>query len=121
MAIKLFPRKNGNLRSCTFDVKCGEYAKLSGYGLCPGVCVRINQVHENKCLCEYSEKPYCVAGGQVGLDDSCSDAVIPMPGTYVAYICVSEEAELDDDFRVYADVCTNLENLQAVVTATSGV
>lgn len=118
--IQLFPTKDGATRSPQFTVKCGEYATLSGFDLCPGTCVRIAKVHEDKCRCEFSEKPFCVAGGQVGLDDCSSEAYIPLPGTYVAYLCVDEGVELDDEFRVYADVCTNVENLQVVATAMIG-
>lgn len=118
--MKILPRKDGNLRSRTFDIRCGEYAQITGYSLCPGVCVKFSRVHEDRCNCEYNEKPYCVAGGQVGIDSCSTNAIIPMPGTYVAYLCIDEGVELDDDFCVYADVCTNVENLQAVVTAMSG-
>lgn len=117
---KLLPRNNGNLRSCTFEVGCGEYGLITGYGLCPGMCVKFNVVHEDRCRCIHNEKPYCVAGGQIGIDACSSNAAIPMPGTYVAYLCLEEGVEIPDDFCVYANVCTNVENLQAVTTATVG-
>ena len=97
-----------------FEVKCGSYAKFSGYGLCPGICIRVNQIHEDKCKCIYDEKPYCLFGEQSGLDANCTEMVIPMPGCYVAYICAEDEWD-PEDFAVYMDTCTDLENLQTVL------
>jgi hypothetical protein len=101
-----------------FEVKCGCYVKLSGYGLCPGICLRINQIHEDKCNCIYDEKPYCLFGEQLGMDSNCTETVIPMPGCYVAYLCIDEDVEWDvDDFAIYMDTCKDLENLQTVLMA----
>ena len=116
-ARKLFPRKSGSLRSGTFTVGCGEYAKITAYDLC-GVCIRVSEVHEDKCACEYSEKPYCLNGRQLGLDEKCSQLIIPMPGCYVLYVC--EDDGNIDDATVYLDICTNIENVQAVI-AEAGV
>ena len=118
-ALRVFPRTREQTRSVEFQVAPGEYGKLTGYNVCPGVCVRINQVHENRCNCEYKEKPYCIAGKQIGLT-ACGDAILPMPGVYVAYLCVDEGVELDDDFCVYFESCTNVENLQVAVMAALG-
>lgn len=116
-AYKILPHNYQNLRA-RFEVKCGEYAKITSYGLCDGICVKINQIHEDKCRCIYDEKPFCLLGSQVGIDDSCPDAVIPMPGCYVAYFCIEEGLDWDlDDFAIYLDVCKDLDNLQAVLTA----
>ena len=118
-AYKILPNEQcpENLRF-KFEVKCGSYAKLSGYGLCPGVCLKINQIHEDKCRCIYDEKPYCLFGEQLGMDSNCTETIIPMPGCYVAYLCISEDLDWDvDDFAIYLDHCTDLENLQTVLMA----
>lgn len=101
-----------------FDVECGCYAKLSGYGLCPGICLKINQIHEDKCRCIYDEKPYCLCGSQLGMDETCQEVIIPMPGCYVAYLCIEENVEWEvDDFAIYLDKCKDLQNVQTVLMA----
>lgn len=125
--ITLFPQKQKydcktgekvlSTRSGVIRVKCGEYVKLKAYGLCPGMCIKISEVYEDKCKCEYFECPYCVAGGQIGVDADCPSAAIPMPGCYVAYLCVEEDVELPEEWKVVAEVCDHVENLQVVMTA----
>lgn len=117
--MKLFPRKNGSLRSKEFSVPKGGYAQLDGYDLC-GVCVQIFQVHQDKCKCEYEEKPYCVLGKHVGIDENCTTAIIPMPGCYVAYVC--EDDGSIEDAAVYLEVCKDgISNLQTVVSAAGAM
>ena len=115
---KLFPNNKGNLRSKTFCVGNGQFARLTGYDLCPGICMRISKVHENPCICLHHEKPYCIAGGQVGLDANCSDAVIPEKGDYVAYLCVADDVEIPEDFCIFLDICEDLDNLKVVIAAS---
>jgi len=112
------PPKDGGRRSKAFDVCDGEYALLTGYGLCPGMCVKLIQVHEDKCRCIYEEKPYCISGEQVGLDHKCTTAVLPMPGCYIAEVCTSKDLDLMDlDYSIYLNVGKDLQNLQVVVSA----
>lgn len=99
-------------------IGCGEYMKLTGYCLPEGVCIKINEVFEDVCKCLYFEQPYCVAGGQVGLDCDNPRASIPMPGCYIAEICLPDPCiEFDDEFIVIAEKCTNVENLTTVIHA----
>lgn len=104
-----------------FEVKCGQYAQLSAYGLCPGVCVKVDQLHEDKCRCIWDRKPYCLFGEQIGMDSECTEAIIPMPGCYVAYLCIDENVDWDvEDFAIYLtppEECTDLQNLQTVLMA----
>jgi hypothetical protein len=52
------------------------------------------------------------------MDSNCTETVIPMPGCYVAYLCIDEDVEWDvDDFAIYMDTCKDLENLQTVLMA----
>ena len=115
-AFKLFPRPCGQLRSKPFTVRCGEYAKVTAYDLCPGACIRFSEVHEDACKCEYNERPFCLNKTQVGIDAQCTQAVIPMPGCYVAYVCEDEEGDFEDA-TIYVDICTHLENVQTVIAA----
>ena len=107
-----------NSRSKKFEIRDGEYATLSGHGLCPGMCVRIVEVVEDKCRCIYDEKPFCISGKQVGLDQKCTSAVIPMPGCYIAEVCIGKDLDPTDlDYAIYLNVGKDLQNLQVVVSA----
>ena len=109
---------SGSLRSKKFEIRDGEYATLSGHGLCPGMCVKISEVIEDKCRCIYDEKPFCIFGNQVGLDQDCTTAVIPMPGCYIAYVCLDDGLDpIDLDYAIYLNVGKDLQNLQVVVSA----
>ena len=92
----------------------GEYAKVTSYGLC-GVCVRVNQIHQDACGCEYNEKPFCLHGSQLGIDEDCPDMIIPMPGCYVLNVC--EDDGVIEDACVYVEICDHIENPQLVVAA----
>ena len=107
-----------NRRSKKFEICDGEYGQLSGYGLCPGMCLNVIEVVEDKCRCIYEEKPLCIVGKQVGLDAKCTTAIIPMPGCYIIELCVSKDLDLIDlDYAIYLNVGKDLQNLQVVVSA----
>lgn len=119
---KVFPRtgpcaKDAPLRSKEFTVCPGEYALISGYDMC-GICVKVYQVHQTECSCEYSQRPYCVNGTQVGLGEDCPTAMIPMPGCYVLEVCEDEDASIEDAC-VYLEINKQLENPQLLLAGAS--
>lgn len=109
-SVHLFPRKDCNSRSQKIHVACGEFVMVEGYGLPKGICIEFNKIDEDPCKCEYSEKPFCVGGSQVGLGGSCTTALLTMPGCYVAYMCGPSD-NFGEDFRVRAEKIKCLDNL----------
>lgn len=87
---------------------------VEGFCIPDDVCIKFWKIIEDKCKCEYLEKPFCVAGSQVGIDDECPTALLTMPGCYVAYLC-GECLEFEEDFIVKAETIKCLDNLSVTL------
>lgn len=74
------------------------------------VCIKVWKVDEDKCKCDYFEKPFCINGSQLGMDEHCTTTLLTMPGCYVAYICGDMDC-LGEDFKVRVERVKCLDNL----------
>lgn len=119
--IKLFPNQKGSNRSCYFTVGCGEAALLTGFFPCEGISMCINKVSRDKCNCEHLEKQYCQIGRRAGLNSSCCEGSVVMPGEYVAMLTLPECVDLpnDDEWGIFVEVCKALPNIQTLSAAAA--
>lgn len=118
---RLFPNRTGSNRSCTFEVKCGEVAMLTGFFPCEAMQMCINKIEEDKCRCIYHEKEHCQLGDPAGIDNDTCEGIIVMPGKYVAILQTDPCADLpdDDEWGLYVEVCPALHNLQTLAQVAS--
>lgn len=122
-SFKIFPRRDQSNRSCEFTVGCGEAGLMTGFNIPCDYAICVNKLEGDKCSCEHFEKEYCQLGERAGLNDESCEAVIAMPGRYVAVLCYTgceeEPPELESDWSVYVNVCKAHQNLQTMAMAAS--